>query len=69
MRELQGEPAEIAVLDKAFVLKRLMRNADHEVGQVAIRALELLGKELGMFVQRSESLQTVYAVSDKPLTE
>jgi phage terminase small subunit len=37
-------------------------------GKVAIRALELLGKELGMFVERSESSDVQYVISDEPLT-
>lgn len=38
-------------------------------GSVANRALELLGKELGMFVERTENLNTNYAVSDEPTSE
>lgn len=38
-------------------------------GSVANRALELLGKELGMFVDRSETTTTVRDISDQPLTE
>lgn len=38
-------------------------------GSVANRALELLGKELGMFVERTENLNVTYAVTDEPLTE
>lgn len=37
-------------------------------GSVANRALELLGKELGMFVERTENLNTNYAISDEPPT-
>ena len=37
-------------------------------GSVANRALELLGKELGMFVERHEVDQTTMVISDKPLT-
>jgi phage terminase small subunit len=70
VRELQGEAAEIAVLDRAFVLKRLMRNADQaEEMSAANRALELLGKELGMFVDRSEVQQRLQVISDEPMTE
>jgi hypothetical protein len=35
----------------------------------ANRALELLGKQLGMFVDRQESVNTNYNISDKPLNE
>lgn len=38
-------------------------------GSVANRALELLGKELGMFVDRSENVNINHDVSDKPLSE
>lgn len=38
-------------------------------GSVANRALELLGKELGMFIERTENLNTNYAISDEPATE
>lgn len=38
-------------------------------GSVANRALELLGKELGMFVERSENVNINHDVSDKPLSE
>lgn len=76
--ELRGKAAEKVVLDKAWVLDRLMRNARvclgeemvklrravkddvvevevhlHDAG-AANRALELLGKELAMFVDRKE---------------
>jgi hypothetical protein len=38
-------------------------------GSVANRALELIGKELGLFVDRSESVNTHHVVSDEPLTQ
>lgn len=37
-------------------------------GSVANKALELLGKEVGMFVERSENVNTNYNISDEPLT-
>lgn len=37
-------------------------------GAVANRALELLGKEIGMFIERRESLNVNYSITDKPLT-
>jgi hypothetical protein len=37
-------------------------------GSVANRALELLGKELGMFTERSENQHTLHDISDQPLT-
>jgi hypothetical protein len=38
-------------------------------GSVANRALELIGKELGLFVDRSESVNIHHVVSDEPLTQ
>lgn len=38
-------------------------------GSVANRALELLGKELGMFVDRSENVHVVQEISAEPLSE
>ena len=38
-------------------------------GSIANRALELLGKELGLFVERSESVNTHHVVSGEPITE
>lgn len=35
----------------------------------ANRALELLGKEIGMFVERSERTNTNYNISDEPLSQ
>ena len=37
-------------------------------GNVAIRALELLGKECGMFVDRSVNLNVNYAISEEPMS-
>jgi hypothetical protein len=37
-------------------------------GSVANRALELLGKELGMFTERSENQHTLHDISDQPLS-
>jgi hypothetical protein len=37
-------------------------------GAVINRALELLGRELGMFVERTENLNTIYGISDQPMT-
>jgi phage terminase small subunit len=36
-------------------------------GHIANKALELLGTELGMFVERSEADQTIRIITDKPL--
>lgn len=37
-------------------------------GSVANKALELLGKELGMFVERSENVNHNYEISDEPMS-
>ena len=34
----------------------------------SVRALELLGKELGMFVDRHADVSAHYAISDKPMS-
>lgn len=71
--EILGRAAERVEIDRAWVLERLIENAnramqtnpvlDHDgeitgeyryEGSVANRALELVGKELGMFVERKE---------------
>lgn len=57
--ELQAEALEVAKLNRAWVLKRLMRNVEkaHEIEDLAAanKALELLGKvdEMSMFVERT----------------
>jgi phage terminase small subunit len=85
--ELKGQAAEKAVLDKAWVLQRLMANAERAAqaeevkdregnatgefkydGAVVNRALELIGKELGMFVDRSDVTQKVQTITDEPLS-
>lgn len=58
--ELTGQAAEKAVLDRAWILNMLQKNAVKCLGEndkfrnptAGNRALELLGKELGMFVDR-----------------
>jgi len=73
VQELQNEAAMEAKITKADVLKMLMedRQDARDNGQYspAIRAAELLGKELGMFVDRSESVNTNYNISDQPINE
>jgi phage terminase small subunit len=59
--ELQERATKTAVLDRAWVLERLMRNADKgaELDDLTAsnKALELLGKteELQMFIEKSKS--------------
>jgi hypothetical protein len=73
LSELQRKAEEKVVIDRAWVLHRLVENVERAMtaraavdedgnpvgvykyeGSVANRALELLGKEMGMFVDRKE---------------
>jgi hypothetical protein len=55
------------------VLEQLIDNADKakKAGDFgpSNQALNLIGKELGMFVERSENVNINHDVSDSPLTE
>jgi hypothetical protein len=74
--ELQAEAAKAVGLTKQWVTQSLIelanqsRNKTSSVynGPVAVRSLELLGKELGMFVDRSETrnLNVNYALHPAP---
>jgi hypothetical protein len=61
-------------LTRELVIDELLDNlkraklGQHFDGATANRACELLGKELGMFVDRSENSNTIYSISDRPLT-
>lgn len=103
--ELKGAAADDAGLTRAWVLDRLMANAEIALGNqrvklvirkkakaaddaaktddaaltteievndrdanAANRALELLGKEIGLFVETTENRNVTYAVADKPPT-
>jgi phage terminase small subunit len=54
VNELRGDLFEHSKLDRAWIISRLMRNAEKENGAVSNRALELLGKTMGMFKDDSE---------------
>ena len=58
VKELQERVARGVVLDRQWVLDKLIENATAALVEkdrgVANRSLELLGKELGMFVDRKE---------------
>lgn len=87
IEELQGMAAERVVVDREWVIAKLVENVNRAMqateitkdgggtgefkydGSVANKALELLGKEIGMFVDRSESTNTNYNISDEPMTE
>ena len=68
--ELTARITDAVMLTREWVLERLIANANAAMeerdGNVANRALELLGKELGMFVDRSEHTLKNYDISDKP---
>lgn len=89
----QEKAMEKAVLDKAWVLDRLMKSARLALGEETItvkkmvkgelveaevpmldgmaanRALELLGKDLGLFVDRIADVSANYAISDEPMSD
>jgi phage terminase small subunit len=75
VRELLDRAATNVSLSREWVLEQLIDNARRakENGDIspANRALELLGKELGMFVDRSENLnQNVsYVISGEPIAD
>jgi phage terminase small subunit len=49
------------------IVERSMKEGEFN-GNVACRALELLGKEVGMFVDRTETRNVNYGISDQPMT-
>jgi phage terminase small subunit len=58
---------EKAALTKEWVIARLMSYAKcADKDAASVRALELLGKELGMFVERHADVSVHYAISDEP---
>ena len=64
--ELRGELDKASQLDRKWVLTKLMENAERSLqvgaGNVANRALELLGKHLGMFEdapKQAEQMQLI----------
>lgn len=58
VKALRKATAERVAVDRAWVLERLIDNHNRAMqeseGSVANRALELIGKEIGMFVERKE---------------
>ena len=82
--ELQAERAETArkatemaaerlSIDREWVMARLIENAQNAAAGEdygpSNKALELLGKELGMFVERVLSENTTYVVSGEPIDD
>jgi hypothetical protein len=56
------------VLDELVDNVKKAKEGEKFDGATANRALELLGKQLGMFVDRQENTNTIYGISDKPMT-
>lgn len=70
--ELKQMVAERVVVDREWVLARLIENAQHTQKSnpsASNQALQLIGKEIGMFVERTENLNHNYQISDEPPTE
>lgn len=72
--EARAAAIEQAGLTRELIINELLDNVKRAKdkkrfdGATANRALELLGKELGMFIDRSENTNTIYGISDRPLT-
>lgn len=70
--ELQGKVVERLTVDRQWVLDRLIENATmHQatVPAASNKALELIGKEMGMFVEHVENINHNYIISDTPITD
>jgi hypothetical protein len=68
--ELQAMTAEKVAIDQAWVMSKLVDVANQNDNLNAKnKALELIGKELGMFVERSENVNLNYDISDEPAGE
>lgn len=73
VEELKNRAAASVQISREWVLEQLVDNLSLAKQQgdfgPANRAAELLGKELGMFVDRSENVNIHHDVTDKPLSE
>lgn len=73
VEELQSRAASNVVISREWVIEQLVENAKlaKEQGDFAPanKAVELLGKELGMFVDRTENVNLNYDTSSEPLGE
>jgi phage terminase small subunit len=71
--ELQERAAANVVISREWVLEQLIDNAAQAKQQGDIgpsnQALQLIGKEIGMFIDRSENVNINHDVSDEPFTE
>lgn len=70
--ELQAMLLDRMVVDREWVLAKLIENATNNQEanpNASNKALELIGKELGMFVDRTENTNINVDVSDEPQSE
>ncbi|MDO9364621.1 MAG: hypothetical protein Q7T60_16965 [Sphingopyxis sp.] len=71
--ELQERAATNVVISREWVIEQLVENVTKAKAQGDIgpsnQALQLLGKEIGMFVDRSENVNINHDVSDRPASE
>lgn len=73
--ELIKAEAKLELIERQWVIAELKdnvtraKNGDNFDGSVANRALELLGKEIGMFIDRSENYNVNNVIRSEPLTE
>lgn len=70
--ELQAMLLSRMVVDREWVLAKLIENATNNQEanpNASNKALELIGKELGMFVDRTENTNINVDVSDEPQSE
>lgn len=72
-QEATQKAADALSIDKQWVMARLISNATNAAASEdyapSNKALELLGKELGMFIDRTENVNINSDVTDEPLTE
>jgi hypothetical protein len=71
--ELQERKSDDVMLSAQWVIEQLIDNATKAKMQgdfgPSNQALQLLGKELGMFVERTENVNLNHDISPEPLTE
>lgn len=67
--ELQQMAVGEVIVTREWIIAKLVENAQSDNVAGSNKALELLGKEHGMFVERSENVNTNYNISDEPLTD
>lgn len=84
VEELLGRATQGIVLTQQWVIEKLIENANRAMqeaevkagsgeykydGAVANRALELLGKQIGMFIERQVTDQNLTVLSGEPMTD